>query len=140
MSRLFFLTEAVVIFATISICSISLTIIHVQDADSQQQQQQRQQLPINAIFKTAENSTVGIITDSNDDGSKVEFDGTGFVYDAGGDIPYIVTNAHVVQDVQDDEPVEVSFIDGSIHTAEVKGVDPQDDIAVLQIMGNVSSQ
>lgn len=51
-----------------------------------------------------------------------------------------MTNAHVVQDVQDDEPVEVSFIDGSIHTAEVKGVDPQDDIAVLQIMGNVSSQ
>jgi hypothetical protein len=38
MSRLFFLTQAVVIFATISICNISLTIIPVQDSDSQQQQ------------------------------------------------------------------------------------------------------
>ena len=43
------------------------TIIPVQDTDSQQQ------LPIDAIFKTAENSTVGIITGSND-GPNPEFD------------------------------------------------------------------
>jgi hypothetical protein len=35
------------------------TIIPLQDTDSQQQ------LPIDAIFKTAENSTVGIVTGSD---------------------------------------------------------------------------
>jgi hypothetical protein len=49
MPKLFFLTQVVIILATISICGVSLTIIPVQDADSQQQQ--RQQLRIDAIFK-----------------------------------------------------------------------------------------
>ncbi|HKG70970.1 MAG TPA: hypothetical protein VKA87_03670 [Nitrososphaeraceae archaeon] len=66
------------------------TIIPVQDTDSQQQ------LLIDAIFKTAENSTVGIITGSND-GPNPEFDGTGFVYDIRGDMLYKVTSAHVVE-------------------------------------------
>jgi S1-C subfamily serine protease len=96
MQKLFFLTQAVIILATISICGVSLTIIiPVQDADSQQQQQ-RQQLPIDAIFKQVENSTVGIITGGTD-GSNLEFDGTGFVYDVRGDMLYIVTNEHVVE-------------------------------------------
>jgi S1-C subfamily serine protease len=91
------------------------TIIPVQDTDSQQQ------LPIDAIFKTAENSTVGIITGSND-GPNPEFDGTGFVYDIRGDMLYKVTSAHVVEGFDE---VEVSFIDGSTHTAEVKGINPK---------------
>jgi S1-C subfamily serine protease len=136
MQKLFFLTQAVIILATISICGVSLTIIiPVQDADSQQQQQ-RQQLPIDAIFKQVENSTVGIITGGTD-GSNLEFDGTGFVYDVRGDMLYIVTNEHVVEGFDE---VEVSFIDGSIHSAQVKGIDPQGDIAVLEIIWNVTSQ
>jgi S1-C subfamily serine protease len=140
MPKLSFLTQTVVILAIIWICTVFLTImIPVHDAHSQQQQQ-RQQLPINAIFKMAENSTVGMITPStteNNDGPNLEFAGTGFVYDAGGNIPYIVTNAHVVEDF---ETVEVTFIDGSIHTARVEGIDPQGDIAVLQIIGNITNQ
>ena len=136
MLKLFFLTQAVIILATISICGVFLTIIPVQDADGQQQQQRQQQLPIDAIFKQVENSTVGIITESND-GSNPEFDGTGFVYDARGDLLYIVTNAHVVEGFDE---VEVSFKGGSIHTAQVKGIDPQGDIAVLEIIWDVTSQ
>jgi S1-C subfamily serine protease len=133
MLKLFFLTQAVL--ATISICGVFLTIIPVQDADGQQQQQQ-QLLPIDAIFKQVENSTVGIITESNN-GSNLEFDGTGFVYDIRGDMLYIVTNAHVVEGFDE---VDVSFKDGSIHTAQVKGIDPQGDIAVLEIIWDVTSQ
>jgi S1-C subfamily serine protease len=133
----FFLTQAVIILATISICSVFLTIIPVQDADGQlQQQQQRQQLPIDAIFKMVEKSVVGIITESND-GPNLEFDGTGFVYDIRGDMLYIVTNVHVVEGFDE---VDVSFKDGSIHTAQVKGIDSQGDIAVLEIIWDVTIQ
>ena len=136
MQKLFSLIQVLIIVATISICTVSLTIIiPIHEAYSQQQ---LQQLPVNVIFKMVANSTVGIITnptiDSNDD---IEYDGTGFVYDAGENTPYIVTNAHVVQDF---ETVEVRFIDGSIHTAMVEGVDPQGDIAVLRIVGNITTQ
>jgi S1-C subfamily serine protease len=48
-----------------------------------------------------------------------------------------VTNAHVVEGFK---RVEVSFIDGSIYTAEVKGIDFQGNIGVLQIIWNVTSQ
>ncbi len=126
MRKLFFLIQTAVLLVIIPICSVSLTLIPVQDAHSQEQQQQ---LPIDEIFKMVENSTVGVITERND-GSTLEFDGSGFVYNAGVDIPYVVTNAHVVEDF---ERAKVIFIDGSIYTAEVKGIDPQGDIAVLQI-------
>src|SRR5919107_5214761 len=107
MAKLFSLIQVLIIVMTISICTVFLTIIipvHDVYSQQQQQQQQRQQLAINAIFTMVANSTVGIITENND-GSNPEFDGTGFVYQIRGDISYIVTNAHVVQDVQDDEPV-----------------------------------
>ena len=135
MPKLFFLTQAVIILATILICGVFLTIIPVQDAYGQQQQQ-LQQLPIDEIFKMVENSVVGIITESND-GSNLEFDGTGFVYDIRGDMLYIVTNAHVVQGFDE---VDVSFKDGSIHTGQVKGIDPQGDMAVLEIIYDVTRQ
>ena len=133
-NMVFFLTQAVIILATISICGVFLTIIPVQDADSQQQQ--LQQNPIDKILKRVENSVVGIITESND-GPNLEFDGTGFVYNAGKDIPYVVTNSHVVEGFKE---VDVSFIDGSVYRAEVEGIDRQGDIAVLQFIGNVTNQ
>ena len=142
MAKLFSLIQVLIIVMTISICTVFLTIIipvHDVYSQQQQQQQQRQQLAINAIFTMVANSTVGIITENND-GSNPEFDGTGFVYQIRGDISYIVTNAHVVQDVQDDEPVKVIFIDGRIHMAEIKGIDRQGDVAVLTIEKNVTSE
>src|SRR5919106_708204 len=112
-AKLFSLTQVLITLMTISICTVFLTIIipvHDVYSQQQQQQQQRQQLAINAIFTMVANSTVGIITENND-GSNPEFDGTGFVYQASGDISYIVTNAHVVQN---SENVGVVFTDGSV--------------------------
>ena len=54
-------------------------------------------------------------------------EGSGFVYDPSG---YIVTNFHVVNNAVD---VEVFFPDKSIYDAEIVGVDPYSDLAVLKI-------
>jgi serine protease Do len=43
---------------------------------------------------------------------------------------YILTNGHVVENA---EKIKVRFKDGSTYDAEVRGVDPQSDIAVLKI-------
>lgn len=85
MPKLFFLTQAVIILATISICGVFLTIIiPVQDVDSQQEEQQ---LSADAIFKMVEKSVVGITTpetieeeEGDDSDSDPIYDGSGFVY------------------------------------------------------------
>ena len=85
MPKLFFLTQAVIILATISICGVFLTIIiPVRDVDSQQEEQQ---LSADAIFKMVEKSVVGITTpetieeeEGDDSDSDLIYDGSGFVY------------------------------------------------------------
>src|ERR671931_2037084 len=58
--------------------------------------------------------------------------GSGFVYDKQG---HIITNNHVVDDAK---LVDVTFVDGSRYTAKTIGRDPYSDIAVLQIIGNLT--
>lgn len=53
--------------------------------------------------------------------------GTGFIISASGDI---VTNSHVVADA---ETVTVKLADGSSHEAEIVGMDPATDLALLRI-------
>ena len=53
--------------------------------------------------------------------------GTGFVWDSAG---HIVTNHHVVRDA---DAAQVTFADGSVWNAELVGVAPQFDIAVLRV-------
>jgi S1-C subfamily serine protease len=53
--------------------------------------------------------------------------GSGFVYNKEG---YIITNNHVVEGAQ---LVEVTFLDGSIETAEIIGADPYSDMAVIKV-------
>lgn len=53
--------------------------------------------------------------------------GSGFVYDRRG---HIVTNYHVVENAQ---KLVVAFADGGNYTATVTGVDPTNDLAVIQI-------
>jgi S1-C subfamily serine protease len=53
--------------------------------------------------------------------------GSGFVIDTSG---YIVTNYHVVQDA---EEIVVNFLDGTITRAEIIGVDPDSDLAVIRV-------
>lgn len=52
-------------------------------------------------------------------------EGSGFVWDKEG---HIVTNYHVVEDAAS---VEVTFIDGTSFPAEVVGIDPDSDLAVI---------
>lgn len=60
--------------------------------------------------------------------------GSGFVFATKGgllsDKTYILTNNHVVEDA---EKIRVKFQDGREFDAEVKGRDPQSDVAVLEI-------
>jgi serine protease Do len=53
--------------------------------------------------------------------------GSGFVYDAEG---YIITNYHVVEDA---DKVNVVFSDGSSQPADVIGIDPDSDLAVIKV-------
>ncbi|MFH1278192.1 MAG: trypsin-like peptidase domain-containing protein [Candidatus Eisenbacteria bacterium] len=54
---------------------------------------------------------------------------SGFVFDERG---YVITNNHVIQDA---EEVMVTFMDGREFAADVVGVDPSTDVAVLRIEG-----
>jgi S1-C subfamily serine protease len=53
--------------------------------------------------------------------------GSGFLISSDG---YIVTNNHVIENAIE---IKVSFSDGRIETAELKGADPSTDVAVLKI-------
>ena len=53
--------------------------------------------------------------------------GSGFVYDDQG---HIVTNYHVIENA---EELLVTLADGQVHTAEIVGSDPTNDLAVLHI-------
>jgi S1-C subfamily serine protease len=56
-----------------------------------------------------------------------EGSGSGFIYDAEG---HIVTNYHVVEDA---EELSVTLADGETYPAEIVGVDPSNDLAVIHI-------
>jgi S1-C subfamily serine protease len=58
--------------------------------------------------------------------------GSGFVYDKLG---RIITNNHVVGNAK---IVDVTFVDGNRYTAKIIGRDPFSDIAVLQIIENIT--
>jgi len=53
--------------------------------------------------------------------------GSGFLYDAEG---HIVTNYHVVENA---EELSVTLADGEVYPAEIVGVDPSNDLAVVRI-------
>ena len=63
------------------------------------------------------------------DGAQREFNGagSGFVISADG---YVVTNNHVVEKAS---KIEVVMQDGERYTAEVKGLDPKTDLALLKV-------
>jgi S1-C subfamily serine protease len=53
--------------------------------------------------------------------------GSGFVYDTEG---HIVTNFHVVEGAQ---RIDVTFFDGTFARAEIIGIDPESDLAVIRV-------
>jgi S1-C subfamily serine protease len=87
-----------------------------------------QQVDLTDIYKLVENSIVKV-SDKNQQGF-----GSGFVYSKDG---HIITNHHVVQS---GEIFDVVFPDRNTYTAKVVGIDPYNDIAVLQIIDDFSNQ
>src|SRR5215203_2994245 len=98
-------------------------------------------LSLNSIFKQVENSVVQITrkvppisilpTPEPENATAL---GSGFVYDNKG---RIITNNHVVGDAK---IVDITLVDGNRYTANVIGTDIFSDIAVLEIVGNLTQQ
>jgi S1-C subfamily serine protease len=97
----------------------------------------------NTIFKEVENSVVQITSKvppipsnnpQNPQAPNATALGSGFVYDKLG---RIITNNHVVGNAK---IVDVTFVDGNRYTAKVVGSDIYSDIAVLQVIENITQQ
>ena len=124
---------------------------------AQQQQQQQQQnstvvdvipakdnessLSLNSIFKEVENSVVQITRKvppssilSSPESENASALGSGFVYDNKG---RIITNNHVVGDAK---IVDITLVDGNRYTANVIGTDIFSDMAVIEIVENLTEQ
>lgn len=88
-----------------------------------------QTLPLNSVeqtmanvYSSVSNSVVAISVSTGFEAGE----GTGFVIDQQG---HIITNYHVVQGAQE---IVVNFLDGTIVRADVVGLDPDSDIAVIR--------
>jgi S1-C subfamily serine protease len=85
---------------------------------------------VNAI-DTVKNSVVKIDKFSTDGGKeRLAGSGSGFAFSSDG---LIFTNAHVIVN---SEKINVSLLDGSEFSGEVKGIDHDTDIAIIKIYGS----
>jgi S1-C subfamily serine protease len=81
-----------------------------------------------SIYNAVSPSVVSInVSGTSSDGSQFQAAGTGFVIDNQG---HIVTNDHVVDSTSS---IEVNFLNGTIVKADVVGVDPDSDLAVIKV-------
>src|ERR687896_894067 len=95
---------------------------------------------LNSIFKQVENSVVQItrkvppssILSPSPESENASALGSGFVYDNKG---RIITNNHVVGDAK---IVDITLVDGNRYTANVTGTDIFSDIAVIEIVENLT--
>jgi S1-C subfamily serine protease len=89
--------------------------------------------PPDTIFNMVDNSVVQITTRNlNLQTQNATELGSGFIYDKQG---HIITNNHVVDGAK---LVDVTFVDGSRYIATTIGRDAYTDVAVLQIVGNLT--
>jgi 2-alkenal reductase len=82
---------------------------------------------VSGIYDRVSPSVVSISVVGRNENGLFGAGGTGFVIDTQG---HIVTNNHVVEDATQ---IEVNFLDGTIVSAETIGLDPDSDLAVLQV-------
>jgi S1-C subfamily serine protease len=150
-SKLKIVLSIIFVFTTMNVLLISQ---HPVMAQQQQQQQNstvidmasakkddESSLSLNSIFKQVENSVVQITrkvppisilpTPEPENATAL---GSGFVYDNKG---RIITNNHVVGDAK---IVDITLVDGNRYTANVIGTDIFSDIAVLEIVENLTQQ
>ena len=113
------------------------TVIDVMPAKDDNQSS----LSLNSIFKQVENSVVQITRKvppssilPSPESENASALGSGFVYDNKG---RIITNNHVVGDAK---IVDITLVDGNRYTANVIGTDIFSDIAVIEIVENLTEQ
>ena len=79
-------------------------------------------------YALVEKSVVQVLNKQiGENGLKPAASGTGFVYDVDG---HIITNNHVIDQA---DAIEVTFLDGVTLKASLVGVDPDSDLAVLNV-------
>jgi S1-C subfamily serine protease len=136
----------------VALVAVMVALVISQHPVMAQQQQQnstvidmasaaKDSLSLNSIFKQVENSVVQITrkvppssilpTPESENATAL---GSGFVYDNKG---RIITNNHVVGDAK---IVDITLVDGNRYTANVIGTDIFSDIAVLEIVENLTQQ
>ena len=125
-----------------SILVFSGVIFHVEKfiIFAQTEDEKDSNLSISEIFKDVQGSVVQITRENQPTSNDTPGDenvtslGSGFVFDNQG---RIITNHHVVRDSKN---VDVTFIEGNRYVASVIGSDPFNDIAVIDIIQNISGQ
>lgn len=81
------------------------------------------------LYDSVQHSIVKVFATPVTSNEKPSF-GSGFIYDFEG---HIVTNYHVVAGAGYNDNFDIAFTDGTNSKANLIGVDPQSDIAVLQL-------
>jgi S1-C subfamily serine protease len=139
------------VFTTMNVLLISQHPVMAQQQEQQQnstvidmasaKKDDESSLSLNSIFKQVENSVVQITrkvppisilpTPEPENATAL---GSGFVYDNKG---RIITNNHVVGDAK---IVDITLVDGNRYTANVTGTDIFSDIAVLEIVENLTQR
>ncbi|MGC2668864.1 MAG: trypsin-like peptidase domain-containing protein [Candidatus Nitrosopolaris sp.] len=134
------------IFAIVALASLIVlsSLVAFQFPARAQSQQQKlamlktQDHSLNILFKRVENSVVQVtrkiptLNLQNPHTGNATALGSGIVFDTKGNI---ITNNHVVGTAK---IVDVTFIDGNRYTANVVGTDIYNDLAVLEIIGNLT--
>lgn len=87
----------------------------------------KSQLTFADLFAKSDDGVVQIIVHKSNDSSTDRDIGSGIVYDTNG---HIITNNHVVVNAQ---KIHVVFHDGQSYSANVVGVDPYADLAVIKV-------
>lgn len=135
--------KPVLMITLASLLTLSGVILHVEKLQIFAQTEDEKNLPmvsISKIFKDVQGSVVQITRENPPKSDGVPGDknvtslGSGFVFDKQG---RIITNHHVISD---SKSVDVTFIDGSRYVASIIGSDPFNDIAVIDIIQNISEK
>ncbi|MGD9671855.1 MAG: trypsin-like peptidase domain-containing protein [Candidatus Nitrosocosmicus sp.] len=90
---------------------------------------------LEALYDKVDQSVVQVTQHTNEPGASRL--GSGFIYDSEG---HIITNYHVVAGNKINELFDITFIDGTMYRAEIVGVDPFAEIAVLKIIPEEGSE
>lgn len=134
MMLVFVFTIGTSVVSTQAVTNVSWPASEVLQQEIPANSTQEEQL-IAGIYNSVAPSVVSINVVARQAGSQsfsqqdqlIQGTGTGFVIDTAG---HIVTNNHVVEGAT---RIEVNFFDGTIVRGEVVGLDPDSDLAVIQV-------